>query len=88
MPSPDVDAALMRDHFYTRVRGTLAEIESQGLTKLERPLVSPQAAEIRVATPTGEVSAINFCANNYLGLADDPTLVTAASEAMAASSSR
>ncbi len=72
----------MRDEFYSRVRGTLGEIESQGLTKRERPLTSPQAPEIRVATPTGEVSAINFCANNYLGLADDPSLVKAASVAM------
>jgi glycine C-acetyltransferase len=73
----------MRDQFYTRVRGTLVEIEDQGLTKHERPLVSPQAAEIRVATPQGEVSAINFCANNYLGLADSPALAEAAAAAMA-----
>lgn len=72
----------MRDQFYSRVRDTLAEIEDQGLTKAERPLVSPQAAEIRVATPAGEVSAINFCANNYLGLADSPALAEAAAEAM------
>lgn len=72
----------MRDQFYTRVRSTLAEIEDQGLTKRERPLVSPQAAEIRVATPNGEVSAINFCANNYLGLADSPALAEAANAAM------
>jgi glycine C-acetyltransferase len=73
----------MKDHFYGRVRDTLDEIEAQGLTKIERPLTSPQAAEIRVATATGEVSAINFCANNYLGLADDPALAEAANATMA-----
>ena len=73
----------MKDLFYSRVKETLAEIDSQGLTKIERPLTSPQAAEIRVATPKGEVTAINFCANNYLGLADDPALARAAQDTMA-----
>lgn len=73
----------MKDTFFARVRDTLSEIEAQGLTKHERALVSAQAAEIRVATPQGEVSAINFCANNYLGLADDPALAEAASATMA-----
>lgn len=73
----------MKDLFYSRVKETLAEIDSQGLTKIERPLTSPQAAEIRVATPRGEVTAINFCANNYLGLADDPALARAAQDTMA-----
>lgn len=73
----------MKDLFYSRVKETLAEIDSQGLTKIERPLTSPQAAQIRVATPRGEVTAINFCANNYLGLADDPALAQAAQDTMA-----
>lgn len=73
----------MKDIFFARVRDTLSEIEAEGLTKLERALVSPQAAEIRVATPQGEVTAINFCANNYLGLADDPVLAEAAATTMA-----
>ena len=73
----------MREQFYTRVRGTLADIDAQGLTKVERPLSSAQAADVTVAGADGERRAINFCANNYLGLADDPALAVAASETMA-----
>ena len=59
--------------------GALREIEEQGLTKHERVIVTPQQADIRVQT--GE-AVINFCANNYLGLADHPDLVAAAKRAL------
>ena len=52
----------------------LDEIEQAGLTKHERLITSPQAAHIE--TTSGE--ALNFCANNYLGLADHPDVVAAA----------
>lgn len=68
----------MRDAFYAGVQRTLAEIEDQGLTKHERQLLSPQGVEVTVDTPTGRAQVINFCANNYLGLADHPELVAAA----------
>ncbi len=64
----------MRD----QLRATLGEIESAGLTKHERRLTSPQAAHI--TTAVGE--SLNFCANNYLGLADHPEVVDAAAEAL------
>ncbi|MFI9384114.1 glycine C-acetyltransferase [Kutzneria sp. NPDC052558] len=60
------------------LRAGLAEIREAGLYKAERVLGGPQAAQVSV---TGE-SVLNFCANNYLGLADHPVLVNAAHEAL------
>jgi glycine C-acetyltransferase len=57
----------------------LDEIRSAGLFKAERVIVSPQGSNIRVADGA---QVLNFCANNYLGLADDPRIVTAAKEAL------
>ncbi len=61
-----------------RLRDTLDEIETAGLTKHERPLSTPQAARIQ----TEGQAALNFCANNYLGLADDPRVLAAATDAL------
>ena len=56
----------------------LAEIEAAGLYKHERVICSPQRAEIEVAGR----KVLNFCANNYLGLSDNPRLIEAAKKAM------
>src|SRR5262245_29408944 len=56
----------------------LADIRAKGLYKSERQLLSPQQAEIQVAQ--GRV--LNLCANNYLGLANHPTIVEAAGRAL------
>ncbi|WP_151524693.1 glycine C-acetyltransferase [Serinicoccus kebangsaanensis] len=56
----------------------LAQIEADGLTKTERQITTPQSAHI--GTTQGE--ALNFCANNYLGLADHPDVVAAARKAL------
>ena len=61
-----------------QLRDTLTEIESAGLTKHERELASPQAAHVLTR---GE-QVLNFCANNYLGLADHPYVVAAAKQAL------
>ena len=53
---------------------TLAQIAADDLSKVERPLSTAQSTHIQV----GDRRLINLCANNYLGLADDPRLVTAA----------
>jgi len=57
----------------------LQEIKNAGLYKSERIITSPQGAEITVST--GE-KVINFCANNYLGLADNPKVIQAAKDTM------
>ena len=56
----------------------LTSIEDAGLFKKERQITTPQSAHI--ATTAGP--ALNFCANNYLGLADHPQIVAAAREAL------
>ncbi|WP_401000305.1 glycine C-acetyltransferase [Agromyces sp. GXQ0307] len=57
-----------------QLRAELDEIEAAGLTKRERGIHGPQSSEIEVAGRT----VLNFCANNYLGLADDERIVAAA----------
>lgn len=59
------------------LRKQLDEIQAAGLYKRERALTGPQGP--LVETKIGE--ALNFCANNYLGLADNPTLIEAGKEA-------
>ncbi|MGZ5005709.1 MAG: glycine C-acetyltransferase [Chthoniobacterales bacterium] len=58
---------------------TLDEIRSAGLYKTERIITTPQDAHIKV---TGGRQVLNFCANNYLGLANHPALIAAAKEAL------
>ena len=62
-----------------RYADTLEEIRAQGLFKSERIITSPQSAEIELADGR---TVLNFCANNYLGLADHPELIAAAREAL------
>jgi glycine C-acetyltransferase len=61
---------------------TLAEIDREGLTKREREITGPQGGEIDTRDAAGAHHAINLCANNYLGLADDPRLIAAAKAAL------
>ncbi|GGK01121.1 glycine C-acetyltransferase [Luteimonas terricola] len=62
-----------------RYSETLAEIREAGLFKAERIITSPQSAEIELADGR---TVLNFCANNYLGLADHPDVIAAARDAL------
>ncbi len=69
----------MDRRFLDSLNEQIAEIKAAGLYKQERVITSPQGAQIRVG-PNEDV--INFCANNYLGLSDDPAVVKAAHAAL------
>ncbi len=64
--------------FLNDLKTVLSTLEAEGLTKRERLITSPQGGEITV----GGDRVINLCANNYLGLADHPDLIAAATAAM------
>src|SRR2546428_7591013 len=66
------------DKIKSLIEQQLAEIRAAGLYKTERVLLGPQGGSIRVAQGT----AINLCANNYLGLANHPAIVEAAAHAV------
>ncbi|MGY6704474.1 glycine C-acetyltransferase [Roseinatronobacter sp.] len=70
----------MTTAFLDHMRTTLTEIEADGLLKRERLITTPQSTRVQV----GGREVINLCANNYLGLANHPALVDAASQAMQA----
>jgi len=65
----------MTRSFYEHISNTLKQIQSDGFFKLERLIATPQNSGIKLQS--GQ-AVINFCANNYLGLADDPRVLAAA----------
>ena len=67
-----------KSQFLDHLRATLAQISGEGLAKHERLITSPQGARVTVAGR----QMLNLCANNYLGLANDPRLIEAAKSAM------
>ncbi len=72
----------MSDAFLRHIRATLDEIDAAGLFKRERLLAGPQGGRIRVASESGQREMLNLSANNYLGLANHPEIVAAATQAM------
>lgn len=69
----------MYQDFQKHLQTTIAEIREAGLYKSERIIITPQSSAIQVE---GGVDVINFCANNYLGLADNKELIQAAKDRM------
>ncbi|EKF9626229.1 glycine C-acetyltransferase [Vibrio cholerae] len=69
----------MSSAFYQQIRTQLEEVKAEGLYKSERVITSQQQAAVEIST--GE-EVLNFCANNYLGLANHPALIEAAKEGM------
>ncbi len=72
----------MSASFTDYLRSVLADIEQDGLTKTERLIAGPQGGTVVVEAAGRRTSYINLCANNYLGLADDPRVVAAARAAL------
>ncbi len=73
---------MSRTAFYHQLAESLREIDADGLWKAERVIVSPQRGEIEVEQDGVRRSVLNLCANNYLGLADNPEIMGAAQQAI------
>jgi glycine C-acetyltransferase len=72
----------MLDSVRDDLRATLEEIRSAGLHKPERVIGTPQSASVAVTAGGRPGEVLNFCANNYLGLADNPEVVASAKQAL------
>lgn len=69
----------MSQQFYQQINAQLAQTEAASLFKRERIITSSQGADIEIS---GGKKVVNFCANNYLGLANHPDLIAAAKQGM------
>ncbi|MCX2181251.1 glycine C-acetyltransferase [Streptomyces sp. SKN60] len=72
----------MFDSVRDDIRATLDEIRQAGLHKPERVIGTPQSATVEVTAGGRPGEVLNFCANNYLGLADHPDVIAAAHAAL------
>ncbi len=71
----------MSDNFYSDLDKELSQIKSDGLWKSERLIATEQSSNIEINQSGRETEVLNFCANNYLGLANHPKLIKASAEA-------
>jgi glycine C-acetyltransferase len=74
-----VTDSLATDNFYSHLTEQITQVKDDGLFKAERVITTAQQPQIAVTT--GE-NVVNFCANNYLGLANHPSLISAAKEGL------
>lgn len=73
----------MSEHYFSHIRANLDDIQRSGLWKSEREIVSAQSGRVAVLDNNIRRDAVvNLCANNYLGLANHPALISAAKAAM------
>lgn len=70
---------MYNDQFKAHLQSTLDQIKDEGLYKRERIIASQQAAEITLKNGS---KLLNFCANNYLGLSNDPRVMKASQQAI------
>ncbi|WP_372740078.1 glycine C-acetyltransferase [Neptunomonas sp.] len=70
---------MKRSDFLQQLAAQADQLKSEGLYKAEREIVSPQSSHIRLRDGS---DVINFCANNYLGLANNPELISAAKQGL------
>ena len=69
----------MNHTYFAHLQAQLAQIRAEGFEKPERVIAGPQRADV---TLSGGQQVLNFCANNYLGLADDARLIAAAKQGL------
>lgn len=69
----------MYQNYKSHLQSELTSIQEAGLFKKERVIISPQGAVVKVE---GNKEVLNFCANNYLGLSNNPKLIDAAKKAL------
>ncbi|PHR57974.1 MAG: glycine C-acetyltransferase [Robiginitomaculum sp.] len=74
---------MSKSNFFQHLQNELQDIENNGMYKRERLISGPQSSQISVLSESGEKDVLNFCANNYLGLADSAELIEAGIEAQA-----
>ncbi|MCF6274664.1 MAG: glycine C-acetyltransferase [Robiginitomaculum sp.] len=74
---------MQKSYFFDHIKNELNDIDAAGMYKRERLISGAQSSEISVITDGVESDVLNFCANNYLGLADSSELIKASIEAQA-----